>query len=103
MSNEFIKKIIEAKSGFDASCWVVGEIRLDIEANTGSITLKGYKDFDAKEDGKTVMDAIHVIIPDLSIMESYDAVKEDVLNAVFLSNKFDNATLEVGEIIEIEA
>ena len=98
MTKEYIEKSIETESGFSAECWVVTGIWLDIKANVGVITLEGYKDFEAKEAGKTVMGKKQVSIPDLSEMSCYDVVKEDVVGAVFASEEFDGAILQTQEV-----
>ena len=98
MLKEFIEKSIETDSGFSAECWVVTGIWLDIKANVGVITLEGYKDFEAKEAGKQVMGTMQITLPDLSVMNCYDAVKEDILNATFASEAFGGAVLQTREV-----
>ena len=98
MLKEYIEKSIETESGFPAGCWVVTGIWLDIKANTGVITLDGYKDFEAKEANKQVMGTMQITLLDLSVMNCYDAVKEDILNATFASEAFDGAVLQTREV-----
>ena len=100
MLKEYIEKSIETESGFPATCWVVTGIWLDIKANKGVITLEGYKDFEAKEAGKQLMGTMQVSIPDLNKMSCYDAVKENIVGAVFASETFAGATLQTRDIGE---
>lgn len=99
---EYISKAVETDSGFEAACWVVTGIWLDLKANAGSITLEGYKDFASKEAGKTVMGTKSISIPDLTVMDSYIAVRSDLLALVFASPVFTGATLEQVETEVVE-
>ena len=97
MLKEYIEKSIETDSGFPAECWVVTGIWLDTKANKGVIILDGYKDFEAKEADKQPMGKMQVSIPDLNEMSCYDAVKADIVGAVFASETFAGATLQTRD------
>ena len=100
MIKEYIKKSIETDSGFQAECWIVTWIWLDLKSNVGVITLEGYKDFAAKEAGKTIMGTKSIAIPDLTLMTSYSPVRMDLLASVMGAAEFQGATLEAVEVIE---
>lgn len=91
---EYIKKAIETESGFNAECWVITGIWVDLKANCAVISLDGYKDFESKESGRQVMGTASVTIDDVSELSSYDDIRQDVIAAVFGSGKFTGATLE---------
>lgn len=94
---EYIKKSIETESGFNAECWVITGIWADLKANCGVITLEGYKDFESKEAGKQVMGTVNVAVDDLTAINSYNSIRQDVIGMVFSSEKFNEATLEEVE------
>jgi len=100
MLKEYIEKSIETGYGTLATCWVVTGIWLDIKAGVADIKLEGYRDFEAKEAGKQVMGKMNIPIPDLNVMSCYDAVKEDIVGAVFASEEFEGAILQAQEVEE---
>lgn len=99
VTKEYVKKAIKTESGYDAECWVVIGIWLDLKANVGSITLDGYKDFATKEAGGQCMGRKTVEIKDLTTMASYPAVRANVLS--LLASQFPGATIETVEV-EVE-
>lgn len=97
MLKEYIKKPIETDSGFEAECWEITGIWIDLKQNCGVITLEGYKDFDAKESDKAVMGTQQVTIVELEQMDCYDAVRAELLSTVIAAETFTGATLEQVE------
>ena len=95
---EYVKKAIKTESGYDAECWVVVGIWLDLKANSGSITLDGYKDFATKEAGGQCMGRKNVEIKDLTTMESYPAVRGNVLSLLSANPQFKGASIEAVEV-----
>lgn len=98
VTKEYVKKAIKTESGYDAECWVVIGIWLDLKANSGSITLDGYKDFATKEAGGQCMGRKTVEIKDLTTMESYPAVRGNVLTLLSTNPQFSGASIEAVEV-----
>ncbi len=101
MKIEYIKKAVETDSGHDAECWVMTGVWLDVSANKGVITLTGYKDIDALVAKKSTLGTKQVVIEDLTQMDSYDAVRADVLGLVATDERFEGMTVEEKEV-EVE-
>lgn len=54
------KKIIEAPSGADATYWIPVEVALNFLARVGRVTVAGYVNAAARQNGKTPLDFKHL-------------------------------------------
>ena len=95
--SEYIKKAIETESGYEATCWVATSVYIDLKAGCAVITLEGYKDFEAKQAGKTIMGKRDVRVEGIDALSVFYSVHNTVVSAILANAEFTGGTLEQVE------
>ena len=94
---EYIKKSLETPSGFNAECWTVIGVWIDLKANCAVITFEGYKDFQAKIEGKNPIHMMDIKISDLEVFAIFSSVHDTIVNCILNHPSFSGGKLEIVE------
>lgn len=98
---EYIEKVIEASSGYEAKCWRVWKIEMYPGQNVSvKMILQGWKDMDAFLADKSSISVTEVNFDHAELMEGYGVTFAGLLAKILADNQFVGGTYKTVEVAE---
>lgn len=100
MIKEYIKKEFLTPSKCLAEASTAIGLWIDLKAGSATVMLEVNKDFQARQDGGTVMDTKNVVISAIDAQAIYSTVHDAVVAAILADAQYIGGTLEQVEVAD---